>query len=97
MYGKYLGELIEEGIVTFLKVFFASTLNFVIDLSLAKLSVLAFYVRVFRLRMHLSWLWKTAFGIMLLVTLGRPASGIPFIIFQCTPVRKSWYVMMTLL
>ena len=89
--GKHVQDLSDDDIVTILQGFFAGSILFDLGLSLAKLSALVFYARIFGLRRGTSWKWKLSFGVVVLVTVAWRVSGIPYTIWQCHPVQKYWY------
>lgn len=63
---------------------------FDIGLTIAKLSALAFYVRIFGWRNNPRRLWKIAiwFGVFLVVS--YVVVDVPVTITQCRPIRKYW-------
>lgn len=88
--GTHIWTIQETQLVHLFQIYYAGVLTFTISLAFSKLSVLAFYVRVFGLRKNTSSKWKVSFSVVLLVTLAWPISNIVYSCLQCRPIERYW-------
>ncbi|OJZ86925.1 plasma membrane protein Pth11-like protein [Aspergillus piperis CBS 112811] len=87
-FGRHKADIVRTGgnVVLALKYFWLFQIFYKLVLCLNKLSFLTFYLRVFPNRIFRTICWITI-GLVLASTFGFVIATI----FQCTPVRASWY------
>ena len=85
------GKALPDGAAShMLKDLFVGNVFFDLSISLSKISAMAFYGRIFRVRTTQNRAWRWSYYVIMGLAIAWPIASIPYTISQCTPVQKYW-------
>ena len=88
--GKHADDVSHEDYAFCLKELMAGAILFSASISFSRLSALAFYARMFRLKSNPIRWWRWCFYVVTVLTTIWMVANCIFDIFQCEPVSKYW-------